>query len=55
MYKSSEMLVRLFRVYTREIEDFVRILGKDNIHTLDTTDLVALSSEISEHTNIRHA
>lgn len=55
MYKSAEMLVRLFHVYREEIEDFVRILGKKNIHTLDASDLVTISSEISEHTNVGHA
>lgn len=55
MYKSAEMLTRLFNVYKKEIEDFVRILGKSDIHELDSTDLVALSSEISEHTDIKHA
>jgi len=55
MYKSAEMLARLFNVYKKEIEDFVRILGKTDIHEIDSTDLVALSSEISEHTNVKHA
>lgn len=55
MYKSAEMLVRLFHVYKEELEDFARILGKKDIHTLDVNDLTTISSEISEHTNIRHA
>lgn len=55
MYKSTEMLVRLFHVYKEELEDFVRILGKKDIHTLDSTDLITTSSEISEHTNVSHA
>ena len=55
MYKSADMLVRLFRVYEKEIRDFVRILGKKDIRMLDSTDLVALSSEISDHTDVRHA
>ena len=55
MYKSAEMLARLFHVYKREMEDFVRILGKKDIKELDSTDLVALSSEISEHTDVKHA
>ncbi len=55
MYKSAEMLVRLFHVYREELEDFVRILGKKDIHTLDTSDLVTISSEISEHTDVKHA
>ncbi len=55
MYKSAEMLVRLFHVYREEIEDFVRILGKKNVHTLDASDLVTISSEISEHANVEHA
>ena len=55
MYKSAEMLVRLFHVYKEEIEDFVRILGKKDIHTLNSSDLVTLSSEISEYTDVKHA
>lgn len=55
MYKSAEMLTRLFNVYKREMEDFIRILGKKDIRELDSTDLVALSSEISEYTDVKHA
>lgn len=55
MYKSAEMLVRLFNVYKEELEDFTRILAKKDIHTLNSSDLVTISSELSEHTDIKHA
>jgi glutamate synthase domain-containing protein 2 len=53
--KSTQMLTNLFQVYNHELEDFARILGKDDIHELDVDDLITLSREISEYTNIRHA
>ena len=52
---SAEMLVRLFNVYKEELEDFTRILAKKEIHTLDSSDLVTISSEISNYTDIKHA
>lgn len=53
--KSSEMLTNLLTVYREEMEDFVRILWKKDIHDLDVNDLASLSNEISANTNIRHA
>lgn len=38
-----------------ELKTFARITGHDSVHGLSTNDLVALSREISEFTNIRHA
>lgn len=53
--KSAHMLHNLFSVYKHELEDYVRILWKEDIHEMDNTDLVTLSSEISNNTNIKHA
>ncbi len=53
--KSAEMLTNLLTVYKNEIEDYVRIIGKTNIHDLDVNDLLTLSNEISQNTNVKHA
>ena len=53
--KSAQMLTNLFNVYQHEMADFVRIIGKKDIHDLSPEDLVTLDSEISEFTNVRHA
>jgi len=52
--QSAQMLANLFEVYKSELEDYVRIIGKSNIHDLNSSDLVTYSREISEHTNISH-
>jgi len=49
------MLTNLLTVYKNEIEDYVRIIGKTNIHDLDVNDLLTLSNEISQNTNVKHA
>ncbi len=53
--KSAQMLSNLFKVYKTELADFVRILGKEDIHQLDYTDLSTVSRDISEYTRIKHA
>nr|WP_245527691.1 FMN-binding glutamate synthase family protein [Chloroherpeton thalassium] len=53
--ESAKMLANLFLVYKSELEDIVRILGRKNIHDLEYSDLVTLSREISEYTDIAHA
>lgn len=53
--KSATMLANLFKVYKAELKDFVRILGKKDIHDLDVSDLITLNSDISTYTDIRHA
>jgi len=52
---SVKMLTNLFQVYKSELEDIVRILGRKDIHDLESSDLVTLSREISEYTDIVHA
>lgn len=51
---SATQLSNLFKVYTEEIEDYIRVVGKKDVHTLDTEDLVTLSEEIAQFTGIRH-
>jgi glutamate synthase domain-containing protein 2 len=40
---------------TRELEDFARLTGNSDVHRLTTDDLRTTSSEIADHTTIKHA
>ena len=55
MDQSAEQLANYLRVCTEELKTFARITGRDDIHALDTNDLFATSSEIANHTDIKHA
>ncbi len=52
---AATMLSNLFRVYQHEIEDYVKIIGKRDVHELDMTDLVSLNSELTQFAGINHA
>ena len=51
---AAARLANFLRVSTEEIKTFARITGKDDIHHLSVGDLCTTSSEISEHTSVRH-
>ncbi|MFC1500199.1 glutamate synthase-related protein [Candidatus Zixiibacteriota bacterium] len=51
---SAERVASFFRVCTEELQQFARLTGNDDVHSLAVTDLCTTSSEISGHTNIEH-
>lgn len=53
--KSSQGLANYLKVCTMELQDFARLTGHTNVHEMSVTDLCTTSSEISDHTSIRHA
>ena len=53
--RSAKQLENYFSVCTKELQDFARLTGNDNVHKLAVTDLCTTNSEISAHTNIAHA
>ena len=53
--KSAERLANYLTGCTEELKTFARITGHTDVHALNTNDLFTTNSEISEHTNIKHA
>jgi glutamate synthase domain-containing protein 2 len=53
--KSAQRLVNFYKATCEEVATFARINGRDDVHALDTTDLVTISNEISQNTRIEHA
>jgi glutamate synthase domain-containing protein 2 len=53
--RSAKQLENYFSVCTKELQDFARLIGNDNVHKLAVTDLCTTNSEISAHTAIAHA
>jgi glutamate synthase domain-containing protein 2 len=51
---SARKLENFLNVSTRELEDFARLTGNDDVHKLSPRDLCTVNSEISGHTNIEH-
>jgi glutamate synthase domain-containing protein 2/rubredoxin len=52
---SAARLANFLRVSTRELADFARLTGHDDVHAPSIADLCTVSSEISGHTAIEHA
>lgn len=52
---SARKLENFLNISTEELKSFARLAGYTNVHDLCTEDLCAINSEISGHTNIRHA
>ena len=52
---SARRLEQYLRVSTEELKVFARMTGNEDVHQLDVTDLCTVNSEISGHTDIRHA
>ncbi len=52
---SARRLANFINVTTRELATFARITGRSSVHDLSTEDLCTVNSEISIHTDIRHA
>jgi methylamine---glutamate N-methyltransferase subunit C len=53
--KSVERFVNFYGATKREVECFARINGRGDVHDLDKTDLVSISNEVSQNTDIEHA
>lgn len=53
--QSARRLANYLTVCTEELKTFARITGHDDVHALGTSDLFTTNSEISNHTNIKHA
>jgi len=51
---AAARLANFLRVSTREIADFARLTGHDDVHALSLADLCTVNSEISGHTAIAH-
>jgi len=51
---SAKKLENFLRVSTKELEDFARLTGNDDVHKLMISDLCTTNSEISNHTEIEH-
>jgi glutamate synthase domain-containing protein 2/rubredoxin len=52
--RSAERLANFFTATTRELADFARLTGNENIHKLSIADLRTTSSEIARYTDIAH-
>ena len=53
--RSADMLFNLFKVYQHEIEDYVKVIGKKDVHQLDIDDLVTLNHELAQYAGINHS
>ncbi len=51
---SAKKLENFLNVSTRELEDFARLTGNDDVHKLSINDLCTTNSEISQQTEIEH-
>jgi len=51
--KGIKKLLNFINVSTHEIENFARIVGKDDIQKLDKNDLVSIKKDLSEITNVK--
>ena len=52
---AAKRVANYLNVSLEELKMFARITGHKNLHDLSVEDLVTISREISEHTNIPHA
>lgn len=52
---SARKLEYFLRVSTEELKDFARLTGNDDVHAIQIRNLCTTNSEISQHTEIRHA
>ena len=52
---SAKKVEHFLRRSNEELKDFARLTGNDDVHKLSIDDLCTVNSEISGHTDIRHA
>ena len=53
--QAAQRVANYLNVTKEELKTFARITGHNNVHDLSVDDLVTVSREISEFTNIPHA
>jgi glutamate synthase domain-containing protein 2 len=51
---SAQRLENFLRVTAKELEDFARLAGHDDVHKLEPGDLRTTSSEVASYTSIAH-
>ncbi|NQT84929.1 rubredoxin [bacterium] len=52
--RAATGLANFLKVCTRELQDFARLTGNDDVHALSVGDLCTTNSEISNYTEIEH-
>ena len=52
--KAARRLTNYLGVVTKELQDFARLTGKDDVHLLSMQDLFTTNSEISGYSDIEH-
>ena len=52
---SAQRVANFLNVSLEELKTFARVTGHSDIHDLSVDDLITISREISEYTNIEHA
>ena len=52
--KSVERFINFYSATKKELENFARINGVNNVHKLSIEDIMTTSNEISENTDIKH-
>jgi glutamate synthase domain-containing protein 2 len=52
--KSAKRLANYLLVVTKELQDFARLTGKNDIQQLSMSDLFTTNSEISSYSDIEH-
>ena len=50
----AERLANFLRVSTKELQDFARVTGNNDVQDISISDLCTTNSEISNHTDIEH-
>jgi glutamate synthase domain-containing protein 2 len=53
--KSVERFVGFYSTLKDELENFVRINGRRNVHELNLSDILTINHEIAQYTDIQHA
>ena len=52
---AAQRVANFLNVSLEELKTFARITGHKSVHDLSLDDIVTISREISEHTDIKHA
>jgi glutamate synthase domain-containing protein 2/rubredoxin len=52
--QSAQRLENFLSASTKELKDFARMTGNDDVHGLSISDICTTNSEISNHTDIEH-
>lgn len=52
---SAQRVANFLNVSLEELKTFARVTGHEDVHDLSVDDLITISREISEYTNIKHA